>query len=64
MKKETIAKLLDAAKRSRSEQQQDAIVHSILDEIGDNITSDNARLLWSYILEGETLEHVLRNLKL
>lgn len=58
MKLSTVFVLLDAAKRTKSEKVQDAILNSIDAEVEDNITSDFASACADYVLSDGTLDEV------
>jgi hypothetical protein len=60
MKKETVIRLLEIAKQSTSETEQDTIVNSILSEIGDNVLYSNKSALWGYVLDGVSIVDTLR----
>lgn len=64
MKIETIFMLLDAAKRSKSDRVQDEIVDAVLNEIGDDILSNNQRVLVQYVVGETTLTDVQKELVL
>jgi hypothetical protein len=67
MKLETLIMLLEAADMidwaSSSDDIENLIVKAIVNEIGDNLTSDNARILHEYIDAQRTISSVIETLR-